>query len=456
MSTPSAPPVAGAWSHPPTVADRIAEGRLARRRVARSTLSRLTATDRDPLGILNRQNATRLQELIPLRTERMSASPFAFYRGTAAIQAADLAADPHTGILVPSCGDAHIANFGFYASPQRTLVFDLNDFDEAAWAPWEWDVKRLVTSIVIGGQATSRDEQVVTDAALAAVRTYARAMAAYAKTSPMTRYFEHFDAGAAVASADRATRAVVDEAIRDAHKRTARRAMKRLTETGPDGRLTFVELPPTMMHVDAGTHGRLHENLRLYRETVNIDIRMLLTHYTVSDIAMRVIGVGSVGTRCTLIVLQDGDGDALLLQGKEAGQSVLVEYGGIAQPEAFTEHVAEFGEGGRVVAMQRILQAVSDPFLGHLRAYGGDFYVRQFHDMKGGIEAEELEDRPFRAYAEACAATLARAHAQSPNAAVIAGYIGNGRVIGESLLEWAYAYAALSKQDHDAFVAASA
>ena len=456
MSDSAGIPFAETWTHPPTVADRAEEGRRTRQRVARSALSRLTVGERDPLGILDRQNRTRVPELVPLRTERMSASPFAFYRGTAAIQAADMAGDPHTGILVPSCGDAHVANFGFYASPQRSLVFDLNDFDEAAWAPWEWDLKRLVTSVVIGGQATSRDESIVRGATLAAVRTYARAMAAYAKSSPLTRFFEHFEAGAAAASADRASRAVVEEAIRDAQKRTAERAMKRITETDAGGRIVFVEQPPTMFHVDADAQGRLRENMRLYRDTVSIDIRMLLTHYTVSDIAMRVVGVGSVGTRCGLVVLQDGDDNALLLQAKEAGQSVLVEYGGIEQPDAFTAHVAQFGEGGRVVALQRILQAVSDPFLGHLQAHAADFYVRQFHDMKGGIEAETLEDRPFRAYAEACAATLARAHAQSPNAAIIAGYIGNGRVVGESLLEWAYAYAALSKQDFDAFVAQGA
>jgi uncharacterized protein (DUF2252 family) len=442
------------WAAPPSVRARAADGRDTRRRVPRSTLSRLTVEDRDPLGILDRQNATRIAELVPLRTERMAASPFAFYRGTAALQAADLARDPHSGILVPSCGDAHVANFGFYASPQRTLVFDLNDFDEAAWAPWEWDVKRLVTSIVIGGQASSRDESVVTDAALAAVRTYARAMAANADRSPLLRYFEHFDVGAVASSADKQTRAVLQEAMRDAEKRTGDRATKRLTETGPDGRLVFVEQPPTMVHADAATESRLRENVDRYARTASVDIRLLLTNYTVSDLARRVVGVGSVGTMCTLALFQDGEGNALILQAKEAGRSVLEEYGGIAQPAAFHEHVEQYGQGGRVVALQRILQAVSDPFLGHLQAFQGDFYVRQFHDMKGGIDAEELEDRPFRAYAESCAATLARAHSQSANAAVVAGYIGNGRVVGEALLEWAYAYAALSHDDYDAFVAA--
>jgi uncharacterized protein (DUF2252 family) len=455
MSTPAPGSIAESWTKPPAVADRIAHGRAQRQTVARSTLSVLSKDGRDPLGILDRQNQTRVPELVPLRTERMSASPFAFYRGTAAIQAADLGRDPHSGILVPSCGDAHVANFGFYASPQRTLVFDLNDFDEAAWAPWEWDVKRLVASIVIAGQATSRDERVVTDAALAAVRTYARAMAANTSRSPLTRYFERFDLDAAVDSADSATQGVMREAIKDAEKRTGERAARKLTQTEPDGRKTFIERPPTMVHVDTATEARLHENIRRYRESTNIDIRMLLTHYTVSDLAMRVVGVGSVGTRCALVLLQDGDGNSLIMQAKQSGTSVLLEHGKITQPPEVSAYISRFGQGGRVVAMQRILQAVSDPFLGHLEAATGDFYVRQFHDMKGGIDMETLEDAPFRRYAQVCAATLARAHSQAPTAANVAGYIGNGRVVGEAILEWAYAYAALSRSDYDAFVAAN-
>ena len=443
---------AGSWVIPPTVAERVAEGRAARQRTPRRALSRLSETGRDPLGILDRQNATRVPELVPLRIERMSASPFAFYRGTAALQAADLARDPHSGILVPSCGDAHVANFGFYASPQRTLVFDLNDFDEAAWAPWEWDVKRLVTSIVIGGQATSRDEAVVTDAALAAVQTYARAMEAHAQRSPLLRFFEHLDVRAFADAADKQTRSVLEEAIHDARKRTAERATRRLTETLADGRMVFVERPPAMVHGDAESGARLQENVRRYTQSANIDIRMLLNHYTVSDIARRVVGVGSVGTLCGLVLFQDGDGNALLLQAKQAGESVLVEHGRIEQPPQASEYITAHGHGGRVVALQRILQAVSDPFLGHLRSDSGDFYVRQFHDMKGSVEAEVLDDRPFRAYAQACAATLARAHSQSPHASVVAGYIGTGRAVGEVLLEWAYAYAALSKSDYDAFL----
>ncbi|WP_345800850.1 DUF2252 domain-containing protein [Microbacterium sp. AZCO] len=443
------------WTRPSTVAERMAEGKEARERTPRSALAHLTVGERDPLGILDEQNAARLQELIPLRIERMSASPFAFYRGTAAIQAADLANDPHSGILVASCGDAHVSNFGFYASAQRTLMFDLNDFDESAWAPWEWDVKRLVTSIVIAGQATSRDTEIVEDAALAAVRTYARSMGSNAKRSSVRRYFEHFDAESGLAAMDPESQRTMRAAIKEAEKRTGDRAARKLTTLGDDGRLRFVERPPTMTHTTPEIEGRLHDNMRKYAQSALVDVRLVLNQYTVTDIALRVVGVGSVGTLCTLVLLQDGDENALILQGKQAGRSVLEQYGRIEQPPAVAEHIAENGEGGRVVAMQRILQAVSDPFLGHLRAYAGDFYVRQFNDMKGGVEMDELEDPLFRQYAETCASVLARAHAQSPNAAQVAGYIGNGRIVGEAILEWAYAYANLSKADFDAFVAAN-
>jgi len=448
------------WTAPPALNARLAAGRERRRTTSRRTLAALTTTDRDPLGILAAQTATRVQELIPLRDERMAASPFAFYRGTAAIMAADLARDSHSQILVASCGDAHVANFGFYASPQRTLMFDLNDFDEAGWAPWEWDLKRLVTSIVIAGQATSRDETVVRAAALAAVQTYARSLAAGVRRSALVRYFTHFDAVTGIRNMDRESRRALKAAIRDAEKRTGDRAARKLTEVGANGRLTFVERPPTMTHVDQTVTARVHEHIADYVATANVDVRVVLQQYVVADLARRVVGVGSVGTRCYVVVFQDGEGNALLLQAKEAGRSVLEQFGGIEQPAALTTHVEQYGQGARVVALQRILQAVSDPFLGHLRNMLAereiDFYVRQFHDMKGGVDMETLDDGPFHRYAQVCAATLARAHSQSGTAATVAGYIGNGKVVGDAILEYAFAYAALSLADYTAFVAARA
>lgn len=449
-------PFAAQWTPMPSRAQRMATGREVRRPTARSTLSFRATTARDPLGILDEQNEDRVPELVPLRSDRMAASAFAFYRGTAALMAADLAADPHTGILVASCGDAHVANFGFFASPQRTLMFDLNDFDEASWAPWEWDVKRLVTSIVIAGQATGRDERIVQETALAAVRTYARAIAAGASLSALDRFYSHFDLTTELRGFDKESRAVMREAVRDAEKRTGDRAVRRLTERSPEGRLVFVEVPPTMTSADPEIAEDLRAYIAEYMRTANVDVGMVMRQYAVSDVARRVVGVGSVGTRCYLVVFEDGEGNPLLLQAKEASRSVLAQYGGQPQPPELEGIIDADGEGGRVVALQRILQSVSDPFLGHLvnPRNGRSFYVRQFHDMKGGLDMETLDDEPFRRYGETCAATLARAHGQSATAPVVAGYIGNGRVVGEAILEWAYAYAAVSNSDYEAFLAA--
>lgn len=445
--------VAGSWDAPPSHAALAAAGRDARRSVPRRRLAELTTTHRDPLGILAAQNATRVPDLVPLRTERMASSAFAFYRGTAALMAADLARGTDSGIAVASCGDAHVSNFGFYGSPQRTLVFDLNDFDEAAWAPWEWDLKRLVTSIVIAGQATARDDAVVTAAARRAVFSYTRALATFTAQAPVVRYFSHFDATGGLDLPDRAGRRVVKKAIRHARRRTAEQAARKLTAADAQGRLRFVEAPPAMTHLDADTAGRVERAVEAYIESAQSDIRLLLQHYAVSDTVRRAVGVGSVGTRCYVTALQDGDDNVLLLQTKEAGASVLVTHGGCRQPDDVAELTREWGEGARVVALQRILQGVSDPFLGSFRGDSGDFYVRQFRDMKGGIEMESLDDGPFELYARTCATTLARAHSQSPGSTAVSGYLGSGRAAADAVVEWAYAYADLSRADYDLFLA---
>ena len=438
---------------PPSSAQSLAAGRALRKRVPRSQLGVLSHHDRRPLEILAEQNSTRLQDLISLRNERMSQSPFTFYRGTAALMAADLAADAHTDILVPSCGDAHVSNFGFYASPQRSLVFDLNDFDEAAWAPWEWDVKRLVTSVIIAGQATGRDQSVVEAAALATVRAYAHALRANLSLSPTERYYTHLDADAGVATLPNDAQRVLRRAIKHARRRTGERSVKKLTVTDENGHMRFVMQPPTLSELPEATLHQVHHLMDRYLENANADIHQLLQHYGIVDAARRVVGVGSVGTRCALSLLQDGDGNALLMQSKEAGRSVLEQYGGIVQPRVLRDGVATHGEGVRVVALQRVLQAVSDPFLGYLRYDDIDLYVRQFHDMKGGIDADGLDDGPFRVYAEACGVTLARAHSQSPLAALVSGYLGSGRAAGRALLTWGYAYADRSRADYEQFLA---
>ena len=438
------------------VGDAHERGRAARRIVPRRALAQLETDGRDPLGILSAQNAGRVPELVPLRAERMSASPFAFYRGTAALMAADLAAGPSSGILVASCGDAHVANFGFYASPQRSLVFDLNDFDEAGWAPWEWDLKRLVTSIVIAGQSSARAESVTDAAARGAVRTYARAMSTAVARSPLDRYFQHYEVTGRNKALDKRSRDVVKSAVREAQRRTGERAVRKLTEPGHDGRLRFVETPPTMTHLEPDLAGRVQAATDAYRLTTNADIRLLLQQFTPTDTVRRVVGVGSVGTRCYITVLQDAGGHPLILQVKQAGPSVLVEHGRQEVPPGVAALIDASGEGARVVALQRILQGVSDPFLGHFRGDQGDYYLRQFRDMKVGLDIETLHDAAFHDYAQACAAILARAHSQSPHATEVVGYLGSGRGGGGARLEWAPPTPALSRTDFDAFVSSSA
>lgn len=229
--------------------------------------------------------------------------------------------------------------------------------------------------------------------------------------------------------------------------------MRRLTETDADGRRRFVHQPPTTTSVEPEIEANVHALVSEYRRTASADIALLMEHYAVTDVARRVVGVGSVGTRCYLVLLQDGDDNTILMQPKQASQSVLVQYGRMAQPPQVADLIEQSGEGARVVSMQRILQALSDPFLGHVRGPRADYYVRQFHDMKGGIDVEELDDGPFITYAAACATTLARAHSQSVTATTVAGYLGDGAVVADALLAWSLAYADVSAADHRAFSA---
>lgn len=442
------------WSSPPSTSRLLAQGSASRETAPRRSLAHIGSGRRDPLGILDAQNSTRIPELASLRRERMSASAFAFYRGTAALMAADLADAPHSGILVASCGDAHVSNFGFYASPQRRLMFDLNDFDEAAWAPWEWDVKRLAASIVVAGHATGRADAVIDQALLAAVGSYSRGLRRITALSPTDRYFTHFDVRSTRRMLDKPSRKAIRRAVSQAQRRTGARAAHRLTRSDAVGRRRFIHHEPTMTPIDDDLLSQVHGLVDQYRSTASPDVALLLDHYTVSDVARRVVGVGSVGTRCYLVLFQDGEDNTLLMQPKQASQSVLVQYGGIEQPESLRAIIDTHGEGARVAAMQRILQALSDPFLGHLRSPAADFYARQFHDMKGSVDVEALDDGPFVTYARACAAVIARAHSQSVSATEVVGYIGDGSTVAPALREWAHAYADISRSDFETFIAA--
>lgn len=439
---------------PRSLEEQLDLGRALRADTSWEDIATLTSTDRDPLAILDEQNQRRLPELLPLRAERMGVSPFTFYRGTAALQAADFARDKNTGIHVASCGDAHVSNFGFYASQQRTLVFDLNDFDEAAWAPWEWDLKRLVASIIIAGRSTNRDEGVTDKAASAAITGYLSTLREAITHKPVEKYYWHFNIQKSRRDMHKESRIVLEQAVADAEKRTGKRAAKKFTVSGDDGQRRFIMQPPRLGPAAPEVTARMSDSLEQYKNSVDFDIQLVLNQYSLKDVAMRVVGVGSVGTRCYVVLFEDGNGNPLILQTKEAGRSVLEHYGRIQQPAQLQSIINNAGEGARVVSMQRILQAFSDPFLGHLQQASRGYYVRQFHDMKGSIEMDTLTDIPFRRYAVACGAVLARAHAQSPNAPEIVGFAGKGKKLTAALMSWSHDYATLSHSDFEAYLGA--
>ncbi|MFC0674654.1 DUF2252 domain-containing protein [Brachybacterium hainanense] len=444
----------------PTLEESLAAGRERRRSHPRSEVGDIAlAADRDPLGILGVQNATRLEELVPLRMERMASSPFAFYRGTAGVMAADLAREPVTGIRVVSCGDAHVSNFGLYASPQRSIVFDLNDFDEAALAPWEWDVKRLVTSVIIAATDAGADPLEARESARLTARAYQRALAELMRTDVLGRYYRHVEAEAAPdhpllpKKARKDVGKDLDVALRKARRRTSDAYLRKISTRDEDGTLQIVEDPPVLTHVDPALEDLAEDLFERYRTTVPADVAELLSHYTLADVARRVVGVGSVGTRCYILVLEDPSHAPLILQMKEAQDSVLETFGGIvpAGIGSAADSVRPYeGQGHRVVASQRILQAVSDPFLGYLSAGGRDYYVRQFRDMKGSFETSDLSRASFRTYVISCAALLARAHAQSLDAPQIAGYLGSSDTWARAITAWAESYAAQSLADVEA------
>jgi uncharacterized protein (DUF2252 family) len=435
----------------------VARGRAMRKSVPRRALAQLTPSPRTATEILVAQNASRLPELVPLRFARMLADPFSFYRGSAAVMAADLAASPSTGIEVMCCGDAHVSNFGLYASPHRSILFDLNDFDEAAVAPAEWDVKRLITSAIVGGRHAgypAKDIRRCVEEALAGYQTSLQAM--LEEMDVLERYYLRVEPEHYTGTVSKASQALIQRTISRARTQTSARVFKRITEIGADGTPRLREAPPVLQHVDEDTEGPVVESIQEYLTAVPPDVALLLSHFRITDVALRVVGVGSVGTRCYLVILVGPNGTPLILQIKEATRSVLEEYGGWHQPDSLAAAVAAEGEGVRVIDGQQILQAMSDVFLGTTRKDGHDYYVRQFRDMKGTIETEGMSACTFREYVVACAVLLARAHSQSANASILRGYAGTSDNVHCAVAEWSYAYAEKSLDDFHQLRAAAA
>ena len=475
----------------PSLAERQAEGRQASDRTPPSSHSGwLPAADRpDPVALIEKQDLTREQDLVPVRHGRMAVSPFTFYRGGAMIMAADLKDTPVAGLTAQLCGDAHLSNFGLFASPERRLLFDLNDFDETLPGPFEYDVKRMAASFTIAARNngfSKADARAITQASVTA---YREAMASFAQMPTMDVWYAHLDEDELMASLRSAvadSKKVVKEAkgakkgkrekkdeeqekldkraektagkiTSKAHTRDSLQALSKLCELN-DGQYQIVNQPPVIVPARAlaATYGLaseevmpvLHEQFRAYRATLQADRRHLLERFEIVDAARKVVGVGSVGTRAFIVLLQGRDGtDPLFLQIKEATASVLEAY---LPKSRFRQH------GQRVVEGQRMMQAASDIYLGWTKGLDVNrhFYWRQLRDMKGSVEVETLRPQGLTFYARTCGWTLARAHARSGDPVAMATYLGASDAFDKSITDFSQRYADQNEQDYEEFIKA--
>lgn len=442
------------------------EGKAARKRVPRSSLAELPLPDDrpDPVDQLEQQAESRLAELIPLRYGRMLVSAFTFYRGAAAIMASDLSRSPVTGIRVQACGDAHLSNFGGFASPERRLIFDINDFDETLPGPWEWDIKRLVASFEIGARDRGFKKAERRSVVLATAREYRLAMSEFAGMSNLDVWNAHLDVDDAVdrhgAEADAETKKNFARGVAKAQGKDRLKAFSKLTHV-VDGKLRIINDPPSVMPLDelvppeqaAGIEERVRLILGAYRETLSHDRRVLFDSYEYVHAAMKVVGVGSVGTRAWIVLMVGRDlDDPLFLQLKEAQQSVLEPYVGKSR---FARH------GRRVVEGQKLTQTAGDIFLGWTTAEGfdgveRDYYVRQLWDWKGSARVERFDPEAMAIYGRICGWVLARAHARTGNRFALAAYLGQSDTFDRAMADFAVAYADQNERDYEAMLKAAA
>ncbi|MDE3739768.1 DUF2252 domain-containing protein [Pseudomonas resinovorans] len=429
--------------------ERLNAGKLLRDRVPRSSHAAWTTKDkrRDPIAILEISNKDRLQELVPIRYGRMLRSPFTFLRGSAALMAHDLANTPDIGVQVQACGDCHLLNFGLFATPERNLVFDLNDFDETLPAPWEWDIKRLAASFAVAGRDNGLSDDQAREAAVACARAYRENLHEYSRKNPLEVWYSRLDMDTLIELAP-------DEKIKKSRQQLADKARARVVENvfpkiteQVAGYPRIVDQPPILYHVDTPRFlETAHRAMADYRSTLSDERRVLLDRYRLVDVAMKVVGIGSVGTRCFIGLLFSEENHPLILQFKESCRSVLEPYAGKSQ---YTN------QGQRVVMGQRLMQSSSDIFLGWTRGQGGhDYFVRQMRDMKMSVPIEGVSATRLKRYAGVCGITLARAHAKSGDSATITGYLGNGDSFDEALGDFSLAYADRTEQDHAALVKA--
>jgi uncharacterized protein (DUF2252 family) len=437
---------AGGEQNARTLAGRRAAGRELRNRVPRSIHAQWTpAADRpDPLSLLEEQNRSRLAHLVPLRYQRMAASPFTFLRGSAIVMAQDMATTPVTGIQVQVCGDAHLNNFGIYATPERNQVFDVNDFDETLPGPWEWDIKRLAASIVLGGRTNGFPAATNRQAVLNCTQSYREHMWKYSDMRHIDVWYSRIDYESSLQFVHPTFRWYITKQREKSRQRSSLQAFPKLTMQ-VDGRHRFKDDPPLIAHLnDEELIHQLKGLVDAYRPSVQEDRQVLLSKYQCVDVAQKVVGVGSVGTRCYVVLLLGNDSnDPLLLQIKEAQPSVLERHLG---PSGYANHAQ------RVVCGQRLMQAASDLFLGWTRLGSTDYYIRQLRDMKLTVNIETLSEGGFIEYCRFCGWALARAHARSGDAAQISGYLGRSDVFDRAIAAFAETYAGQAERDHAALV----
>ena len=404
---------------------------------------------RDSVDILNEANEDRISDLVPIRFGRMMQSPFAFYRGSAAVMAADLATMKSPGIRVQACGDAHLMNFGVFATPERRIVFDINDFDETLPGPWEWDLKRLVASIVLAGRHIGLSEKSTGRAVEATARSYRERVANYATMRALDVWYDAIDIDRFIAETE-AKRKQVEKRVEKAQEKSTPEFLfpKFVKQVGELPHI--IDEPPLIFHPTAEQMPGLQSGYQIawdrYRDSLNDHVRTLYDRYQFCDMAFKVVGVGSVGTFCLLALFMSNEDDPIFLQVKEASASVLERYVGAS---TYGNH------GQRVVNGQRLMQSASDLFLGWgLGENGRDFYVRQLRDTKTSIIIEDFDAADLRSYGRICGWTLASAHARSGDAAVIAGYMGASDIFDDAMRDFAVAYADQAQRDHRAFVKA--
>jgi len=450
-----------------TPAERRVRGKAARAEVPRESHAewKPPADRTDPVALLESQGAARLPDLVPVRYGRMMETPFTYYRGAALPMASDLATTPATGMIVQACGDAHLSNFGLFGSPERKLVFDVNDFDETLPAPWEWDVKRLAASLEVAARENGFSDKDRRKIALASTARYRQEMRQLAGLTNLDVWYTQVDIQDFRARWDSLLkdrqRKSVDKGLAKARTRDSMQELQKLTRI-EDGQPRIISEPPVIVPI-RDLLGELAEGVNIatelrglvgkYRRTLQPDRRVLLEQYEVADLARKVVGVGSVGTRCWIVLmLGRDDSDPLFLQIKEAEESVLARFAGASRFN---------NEGERVVNGQRLMQAASDIFLGWQRFTGldgiaRDFYVRQLRDWKFSVDVASMVPRGLRLYGELCGLTLARAHARSGDEIALAAYLGNSDVFENAIADFAGAYADQNERDFQAFNAAIA